>query len=56
MADRIGIIQRGTMIAYGTPADIRRAGHTDARLEDAFLRLTAEEGETEKGESGSRNR
>jgi ABC-2 type transport system ATP-binding protein len=56
VADRIGIIQRGTMIAYGTPAEIRRAGHTDARLEDAFLRLTAEEDETQKGESGSRNR
>ena len=43
VADRIGIIQRGAMVAYGTPTEIRRAGHTDARLEDAFLRLTAEQ-------------
>jgi len=53
VADRVGIIQRGTMIAYGTPADIRRAGRTDARFEDAFLKLTTEENETEKTPSGT---
>ncbi len=43
VADRIGIIHRGTMIACGSKAEIQRAGQTDARLEDAFLRLTSEE-------------
>jgi ABC-2 type transport system ATP-binding protein len=43
VSDRIAIIQRGNLIACGTLADIQRLGRTDARLEDAFLRLTAEE-------------
>jgi ABC-2 type transport system ATP-binding protein len=43
VANRIGIIHRGIMIACGTPSEIQRAGRSDARLEDAFLRLTSEE-------------
>lgn len=46
LADRIGIIHRGHMIACGTVAEIQRAGRSDARLEDAFLRLTTEEVQT----------
>ena len=43
VADRIGIIHRGLMIACGTLSEVRRGGRSDARLEDAFLRLTSEE-------------
>ena len=43
MADRIGIIQRGRLIAEGTLDELRtRAGERDGTLEDVFLELTAE--------------
>jgi ABC-2 type transport system ATP-binding protein len=43
LADRIGIIQHGRLLAQGTLADLRsRAGGRDATLEDVFLRLTAD--------------
>ena len=42
MADRIGIIQSGRLIAEGTLNELRaRAGERDATLEDLFLELTA---------------
>jgi ABC-2 type transport system ATP-binding protein len=42
LADRIGIIQRGRLIAEGTFAQLRGAGQpADATLEQIFLRLTA---------------
>ncbi len=42
MADRIGIIQRGRLIAQGTLDELRAsAGERDATLEDVFLELTA---------------
>ena len=42
MADRIGIIQRGRLIAEGALDELRaRAGERDATLEDVFLELTA---------------
>jgi ABC-2 type transport system ATP-binding protein len=42
MADRIGIIAQGRLIAEGTLDELRRqAGHSGS-LEDAFLALTAE--------------
>ncbi len=42
LADRIGIIQRGRLIAEGTLEELRgRAGERDATLEDLFLELTA---------------
>jgi ABC-2 type transport system ATP-binding protein len=42
MADRIGIIQSGRLIAEGTLDDLRaRAGERDGTLEDVFLELTA---------------
>ncbi|MFW6162835.1 MAG: ATP-binding cassette domain-containing protein, partial [Planctomycetota bacterium] len=41
VADRIGIIHRGRLIAEGTCDELRRAD-TTARLEDIFLELTAE--------------
>ena len=42
MADRIGIIQSGRLIAEGTLDELRgRAGERDGTLEDIFLELTA---------------
>lgn len=44
VADRIGIIAGGRLIALGTMSELRSAGATGGRLEDIFLRLTAEAG------------
>jgi ABC-2 type transport system ATP-binding protein len=44
MADRIGVIAAGRLIAEGTLEELRaRAGRGQASLEDAFLALVAEE-------------
>jgi ABC-2 type transport system ATP-binding protein len=44
MADRIGIIAKGRLIAEGTLEELRRrAGQHEASLEDTFLTLVAEE-------------
>lgn len=44
MADRIGIIRAGRLIAEGTMSELRdQLGGGDATLEDVFLSLTAEE-------------
>lgn len=44
MADRIGIIHQGKMIAVGTRAELQRqSGTLGGALEQAFLALTAEE-------------
>ena len=46
MADRIGIIANGRLIAEGTLDELRvRAGRGDATLEDTFLTLVAEPAE-----------
>lgn len=42
VADRVGIIHRGRIIALGALDDILRTARTDGRLEEAFLRLTDE--------------
>jgi ABC-2 type transport system ATP-binding protein len=39
IADRVGIIHRGRLVALGTLADLRRE-HDGASLEDLFLKLT----------------
>jgi ABC-2 type transport system ATP-binding protein len=39
LCDRVGVVQRGRLIAVGTPAELRAMGG-DATLEEAFLRLT----------------
>jgi ABC-2 type transport system ATP-binding protein len=45
MADRIGIISHGRLLAQGTLDELRaRAGERDGTLEDVFLELTAEPG------------
>ena len=43
VADRIGIINTGRLIAQGTLDDLCRIADTDGRLEEAFLRITEEE-------------
>lgn len=43
MADRIGIIHQGRLIAVGTLAELRRQSGADGALEKCFLALTAEE-------------
>jgi ABC-2 type transport system ATP-binding protein len=43
IADRIGIIQRGKLLAEGTLGELReRAGEREGTLEDVFLELTGE--------------
>lgn len=43
MADRIGILHQGRLIALGTRDDLRRQSGADGPLEDTFLALTAQE-------------
>ena len=41
LADRIGIVDHGTLVAEGSLADLRaKVGHGDGTLEDVFLSLT----------------
>jgi ABC-2 type transport system ATP-binding protein len=42
MADRIGIIHQGKLIAMGTSEELRRQSGQDGALEKSFLRLTTE--------------
>ena len=42
VADRIGIIHHGRLIAAGTLSDLRRRGVEQASLEEIFLTLTAD--------------
>ena len=42
IADRVGIIREGSIIALGDLEEIYATARTDRRLEDAFLRLTEE--------------
>lgn len=43
LADRIGIIKSGKLIAEGSLDELRTAGHQNDSLEDVFLQLTAVE-------------
>ena len=43
MADRIGIIHQGRMIALGTPDHLRKNSGLSGALEKTFLALTAQE-------------
>jgi len=43
MADRVGIIHQGRMIAIGTPAELRQRSGAEEPLEKTFLALTAAE-------------
>jgi len=43
VCDRIGVIHKGSLLAYGTTDDLRRnARLQNAALEDVFIKLTAE--------------
>src|SRR4029079_17754284 len=46
LADRIGIIDRGRLIGCGTLADLRKQAAMDGSLEDLFLKITEEPGES----------
>jgi ABC-2 type transport system ATP-binding protein len=43
LADRIGIIDRGRLIAMGTVSELSESAGIKGKLEDVFLRLTEEE-------------
>ena len=43
IADRIGIIHNGRLIGIGTVDEIKRSVEESDRLEDVFLKITAEE-------------
>jgi ABC-2 type transport system ATP-binding protein len=43
MADRIGIIHQGRLVAVGTREELHRQSGVDGALEQTFLSLTAEE-------------
>ncbi len=42
LADRIGIIDRGQLLACGTMDELRRQAASDGSLEDLFLKITEE--------------
>ena len=44
LADRVGIIHQGKVVAVGTPAQLRTQSGQEGPLEKAFLALTAEDG------------
>jgi len=53
MADRIGVIDQGKLIAQGTLAELRqKAGSGDASLEDVFLSLIASHEDSASVETG----
>jgi len=49
VADRIGIINQGEVIALGTMDDLRSQAASEHSLEDIFLQLTHPEAETDRG-------
>ena len=40
VADRVGIMHEGRLVATGTPAELRRLSGHDGALEQSFLTLT----------------
>ena len=52
MADRIGIIHQGKLIAVGTREELRKQSGAEGPLEAAFLALTAEEAGSGNGSPG----
>jgi len=52
LADNIGIVDRGRLIAHGTLEEIRRESRLDGSLEELYLDLTAASGTA--GEGGAR--
>ncbi len=54
LADRIGIIHQGRLIAVGTPDQLREQSGEAGRLEQVFLALTAEEANLREAQTPSR--
>jgi len=52
LADRIGLLHRGALVAEGTPAELKSRHGADETLDDVFLALTADDESTER--SGAR--
>lgn len=52
MADRIGIMHRGRMLAVGTPEELRARSGTSGALEKVFLALTEQEAQFHEERSG----
>lgn len=52
VADRIGIIHHGRLVALGTLGELRRQSAVDGRLEDIFLHLTDEAADETLPEAG----
>jgi ABC-2 type transport system ATP-binding protein len=52
VASRIGIINRGVLVAEGTVDELRPQGHTSTKLEDIFLTLTEETATAPGGAAG----
>jgi len=44
VADRVGVIHRGRLLATGTVAEIKRLASRPGSLEDVFLELTEDRG------------
>jgi len=42
LADRIGIIDRGRLMACGTMTELRSQAASDGNLEDLFMKITEE--------------
>jgi ABC-2 type transport system ATP-binding protein len=42
MADQVGIMHQGRLVAVGTPEELRQQAHTGGTLEEVFLALTSE--------------
>jgi ABC-2 type transport system ATP-binding protein len=56
MADRIGIIHLGKLIAVGTRDELRKQSGMDGALEQTFLALTAQEANLMEETAGRENK
>ena len=54
MADRIGIIHEGRLVALGTPDELRKQSGIAGPLEKTFLALTAQEANLQEQTAGNR--
>ena len=54
MADRIGIIHQGKLVAVGTKDELRQQSGSDGALERSFLNLTAQEANFKEDTAGIR--